>query len=57
MASRWNAATAVARTNMPVSSSERELTVVFGVGASWGAGTPSYVSQFRPHPFGHTLLP
>jgi len=57
MAAQWNAADVIARTNMPVPSSERAFTVLFGVGASWGAGTPGYASRFRLHPFGHTLLP
>jgi hypothetical protein len=57
MASRTAVDTTTARTTMPTTTSERALTVVLGVGASWGGGTPSYASRFRLHPFGHTLIP
>jgi hypothetical protein len=51
MSSRWAEPTALARTTMPVATSERSLTLLLGVGAAWGAGTPRYMSRFRLQPF------
>lgn len=56
MSARWTETDAIARTSMPVAASPRALTVLLGVGASFGGGTSSYMYRFRSHPFGPTLL-
>ena len=59
MSSRWTDGDAAARTMMPSSpssSSSRALSVLVGIGASFGGGTKSYMSRFRSRPFGPTLL-
>lgn len=56
MAAPWNGLEVIARTMEPVSASDRSLTVLAGVGASWGTGSPSYVQRFRLHPFRGSLL-
>ena len=57
MASRWNELDAVARsTTQPASPMDRSLTVLVGIGASFGAGTRGYVQRFRLRPFEPTLL-
>jgi hypothetical protein len=50
MASRADAE-AVARATMPpASTAGRAITVLVGLGASFGSGTPAYVSKFRMRP-------
>ncbi len=57
MSSRWNQLDAIARTMEPVpTTSPRSLTVMVGIGASFGSGTPDYVRKFRLRPFEPTLL-
>jgi hypothetical protein len=56
MTARWDGLDVVARTMGPVSESDRSLTVLAGVGASWGTGAPSYVEKFRMHPFRGSIL-
>ena len=56
MSSRWAVSDAIARSTSPAPMTERAVTVLFGLGASWGSGTPSYVHKFRLHPFQPTLL-
>jgi len=56
MSARWAGVDAVARTTEPTGPSERALTVLVGIGASFGAGTPGYVHKFRLRPFQPTLL-
>jgi hypothetical protein len=46
----------VARTTSAVGGADRALTVLIGIGASFGVGTTAYVDRFRLHPFGPTLL-
>ena len=52
---RWNELDAV-RTTAPVSSAERPVTVLVGIGASFGSGTRSYVDRFRTRSVGGGLL-
>ena len=54
MGSRDSRAEIAARDSMGMST-ERELTVVLGLGALWGGGQPSYVEKFRPRPFDTTV--
>ncbi len=56
MTSRWSELDAVARA-MPAApvTSDRAFTVLVGIGASFGAGSPGYMDRFRPHPFGSLL--
>lgn len=54
--SRWSGLDGVARTTMPSSPTDRAYSVVFGIGASWGSGSPAYVQKFKPEPFGSGLL-
>ncbi len=57
MASRWNGVDAAAtRMTRPEDATERALTVLVGIGASWGGGSPSYVQRFRLRPLERTLL-
>jgi hypothetical protein len=51
MTARWDGVGVIARTMEPVSAADRSMTVLAGVGASWGTGAPSYVEKFRMHPF------
>lgn len=58
MTSHWADADAAARSTVPSSSSSspRALTVLVGIGASFGGGTSRYMYRFRSRPFGPTLL-
>jgi len=56
MTSRWGALDAIARSTDPVAPAGRAYTVLLGIGASFGAGDPAYVHQFRLHPFRPTML-
>jgi hypothetical protein len=57
MSSQWTPVDAIARTTaMLPADSPRALTVLLGIGASFGEGTSSYMARFRSHPFGATLL-
>jgi hypothetical protein len=56
MTAQWSPGDTLARASMPVEPSGRAWTVLIGVGASFGGGTPSYADKFRLHPFGKTLL-
>ncbi len=53
MSSPWTAGTtdAIARTSMPLPADDRAITLLLGVGASWGSGSPDYMVRFRPRPF------
>jgi hypothetical protein len=52
MSTSWTAVEAAARTTMPMESAEaREVTVLFGIGASFGAGDPDYLQRFRQQSF------
>ena len=51
MSSRWTPVDAVARTMTPPDAEPaRELTVLFGIGAAFGAGEPRYVQRFHAQP-------
>jgi hypothetical protein len=56
--SRWNAPAPIARAMSSVASAapDRALTVIVGLGASFGAGQPDYARRFRMHPFETTLV-
>lgn len=56
MTSRWAGIDSVARSTGPTGMTERAYTVLLGIGASFGSGAPSYVRQFRLHPFRSTML-
>ena len=56
MTSKWGTLDGIARTTDPVAPAGRAYTVLLGIGASFGAGSPSYVHQFRLHPFQPTML-
>jgi hypothetical protein len=56
MSAKWSAIDAVARTMTTPASSDRALTVMFGIGASFGAASPAYMDRFRMHPFEKSLL-
>lgn len=56
MSSRWSEPETIARTMAPVSMSDRALTVLAGIGASFGAGAPAYMERFRLRPSGHSIL-
>src|SRR5262249_17964540 len=60
MASRWNqddpAARSMPPTPAPTPMTDRTFTVLIGIGASWGAGTPNYTDRFRLRPFHPTIL-
>ena len=56
MTSRWAGLDGVARATEAPAPNDRAYTVLVGIGASFGAGAPSYVRQFRLHPFQPTLL-
>jgi hypothetical protein len=57
MSSRWETVEAVARTTAPIEDrATRELTVLIGIGASFGAGEPGYVERFRMRPFDPAAL-
>ena len=45
-----------ARTTTPTAPTQRALTVLVGIGASFGGGTVSYMHRFRLHPFGSSML-
>jgi hypothetical protein len=47
---------AIARTSTPAES-EREFSVVIGLGAMFGGGDPDYARQFKPRPLDMTMLP
>jgi len=51
MASKWSELDTLARTMMPTSPTERAITVLLGVGAAFGSGTPGYMNRFRLHHF------
>jgi hypothetical protein len=53
------AAESVARTTMspaPPEDQPRELTILVGIGAAFGAGEPRYLDRFRLHPFDESTL-
>ena len=51
MASTWSDLDAVARTTQPTGGvMERPVTVVFGLGGSWGTGTRAYADKLRLRP-------
>jgi hypothetical protein len=53
LTSRGTELDALARTTAPTSSpSPRAVTVLVGLGASWGVGADDYVRRFRLRPFG-----
>ncbi|MGE5186986.1 MAG: hypothetical protein ACM31C_33270 [Acidobacteriota bacterium] len=54
--SRWSTLDSLARTTAPMAAPDRALTVVVGLGASWGSGTPAYAARFKRHPFQSSLL-
>lgn len=54
--SKWAPFDGIARTAMPPPTNDRALSVVLGIGASWGTGTPDYVAKFRTKPFGSGLI-
>ncbi len=56
MTSKWAGLDSVARSTEVPTSPGRAFTVLLGIGASFGTGAPSYVRQFRMHPFRPTLL-
>lgn len=56
MTSRQAGVDAVARATEPESTTGRAITVLVGIGASFGEGSPDYVRQFRLHPFKPTLM-
>lgn len=56
MASRWSDPAVIARTSGPAMAPPRSFTVLLGIGASFGAGTPAYANRFRLRPFQPTLL-
>jgi hypothetical protein len=56
MAAKWGSLDEIARTTEPQPPAGRAVTVLLGIGASFGAGSPSYVHQFRLHPFRPTML-
>jgi hypothetical protein len=56
MSSKWSELDVTARTMTPPPSTDRSFTVLLGIGASFGGGTPAYMDRFRLHPFGQTLL-
>lgn len=56
MTSRWGTLDEIARTTDPIAPTGRAYTVLLGIGASFGAGSPAYVHQFRLHPFQPTML-
>jgi hypothetical protein len=56
MTSKWGALDEIARSTDPVAPAGRSYTVLLGIGASFGAGSPAYVHQFRLHPFRPTML-
>jgi hypothetical protein len=41
----------LARSMSPAGAPARELTILFGIGAAFGAGDPRYLERFRLHPF------
>ena len=41
----------LARAMSPADPTARELTILFGIGAAFGAGDPRYLDRFRLHPF------
>ncbi|MDB4956672.1 MAG: hypothetical protein JWO36_4241 [Myxococcales bacterium] len=56
MTSRWTSVDAVARTTMPAGATDRAVTVLVGIGASFGGGTAVYADRFRLQPFEPSLL-
>lgn len=60
MTSRWDDVEAAVRTTMSSSSSTssapRALTVLVGIGASFGGGTSGYMYRFRSRPAGPTIM-
>jgi hypothetical protein len=56
MTSKWAGLDEIARTTEPAAPAGRAVTVLLGIGASFGAGSPSYVHKFRMHPFRPTML-
>jgi hypothetical protein len=52
MSTRWDPGGSIARTTGPAEDREtRELMVLVGIGASFGAGEPGYLQRFRMRPF------
>jgi hypothetical protein len=56
MSSRWSEPEVLARTISPMPASERSLTLIFGIGASWGVATPHYMRRFDLQPFRDAAL-
>jgi hypothetical protein len=57
LSSQWSALGAVPRGTAPVAhDGGSALTVLIGIGASFGACSPSYMERFRMHPFSSSLL-
>jgi hypothetical protein len=56
MTSQMSEVDAVARMTMPAPATPRALTVLIGIGASFGGGTKSYMDRFRSHPYDPPLL-
>jgi hypothetical protein len=56
MTSKWGSLDEIARATEPMGPSGRSLTVLLGIGASFGTGAPAYTHQFRMHPFRSTML-
>ena len=56
LASRWAQSDVIARSTTPAAVPARALTVLLGIGASFGAGRPDYARRFRLHPFDPALL-
>jgi hypothetical protein len=55
---RWAPLEAVARSvAAPEAHDANELTILLGIGASWGSGDADYVERFRMRPFGPAMLP
>lgn len=57
VSSRWSAVEAIARSATPVEDpGTRELTILVGLGASFGAGERGYLERFRRRPFDSVIL-
>jgi hypothetical protein len=56
MSSRWSELDMLARTMTTPPAMDRAVTVLLGIGASFGGGSPGYMERFRLHPHDPTLL-
>jgi hypothetical protein len=57
LSSRWSEPAAVPRVSSPVAhDGAPALTILIGIGASFGSCSPGYMDRFRMHPFSSSVL-